>query len=524
MLHTRTKIAGAITVVGLAISLTACSGGSAPVVSGGSGSGGTLTVRISSAMQTSDPFREIGTGAWQMLRQVYEGLVSLDNNYDPIPMLAESWKVSDDGKAYSFKLRDGVKFQNGKTLTTADAKYSLDYYRKNAVRASNLKNITSVDVVDDLNFTVKLKVPQPNFLALLGQPIEIPIVPEGSADNDGLLTKPIGTGPFMVYNFEDQARAVLKKFPDYKPVNVPSSFFGGRKEAKVDTVEILSVPEEQTAIAGIQTGLYDITMEVPPQNLDQVKKIKDITVQTVLSTNSEAAYIATASPVVKDVDIRRAILTAIDKQQLTSTTIAGAGTVTNSYVSPAVSWYDKDAATYWPWTGGTEKAKQMLAATGYKGEDLEIIAGGPKTQQTNATLIGQMLTKAGFKVTISKLDHATYQSRLNKGDFQIAATGTPLRTPPDLLYNEYYCAHGAKVGRFGYCNETYDTTFDAAKQTSDETTRNAAFAKLEKQLKDDAVVDPWYFTNAISAVRSNVHGYQVSPSSFLNAWNISVDK
>ena len=520
MRTTKKAVAGAIV---LAMSLTACSGSDAAGPDKAAG-GGTLKVRIASAMQSTDPFREIGTGAWQLLRQVYEGLVSYDNDYNPIPMLAESWTTSDDELVYTFTLRDGVPFQNGDIMTSTDAKYSLDYYVANAVRGSQLGNISSVDVVDDLHFTVTLKRRQANFISLLANPIMIAVVPEGSADNDGLLTNPVGTGPFSIENFHNEARAVLKKFDDYAPIDIPSTFFGGRKEALVDTVEILSVPESQTAIAGIETGAYDIAMEVPGQDLDRIKGIDGVEVQSATSTNIEAAYINTSAAVIDDVQVRKAILTAIDKKSLVDATVAGQGEVTNSYVSELVSWYDEEAATYWPYTGGTDKAKQILAGSSYNGEDIEIIAGGPISQQTNATLIGQMLTEAGFTVSISKLDHGTYQTRLNNGDFQIAATGTPLRTPPDLLYGEWYCSHGDKVGRFGYCNSAYDDAYDDAKEIQDEGERNVAFAKLEIQLKDDAVVAPWYFTKALTAVRSYVKGYKVAPASFFNAWNISLEK
>lgn len=512
----------AMTAVSAMIGLTACGGGDDSANSGGDSGNGTLTVRIAGSMISTDPFAEIGTNPWQLLRQVYEGLVSLDNEYNPIPMLAESWDVSEDGLVYTFHLRDDVLFHNGAPMTSADVVYSLDYYRANATRASQLANVATVAAVDDTTVAVTLSQPQANFLALLGQPIVIPVVPSGSADGDGLVNDPVGTGPFTVDDFSNENRAVLERFDDYVPVDGESSLFGGHKEALVETVEILSVTEDQTAIAGIETGEYDVAVEIPVQDVDRIEAIDGVTVESEAGTSMHAAYVNTADPVLADPRIRGAIAVAIDRERLLETTVFGHGQVSNSYVSELVSWYDEDAAEYWPWDGGTEQATDLLAASGYAGQPIEIIAGGPQNQQTNATLIGQMLEDAGFTVSIQKLDHATYQSRLNAGEFQVAATGTPLRTPADLLYNEWYCNHGERVGRFGYCDEDYDTLFEQAKQTADETERNALFAQLERKLKDEAVIMPWYWYDSVWAINDDVDGVVVSPSGFFNAWNVSV--
>ena len=142
------------------------------------------------------------------------------------------------------------------------------------------------------------------------------------------------------------------------------------------------------------------------------------------------------------VEVRQRQHAAIDQQKLVRTTVFGKGQVTHSYAPTIASWYRKDAAEYWPWGGGVAQAKKLLAKSGYNGETIEVIAGGPESQQKNAVSIEQDLKAAGIKVKIQRLDHTTYQSRLNSGKFQIASTGTPMRSPADVLYNERYCAHG----------------------------------------------------------------------------------
>lgn len=473
-------------------------------------------------MNSTDPFKEIGTNSWDLLRQIYEGLVALDNSYRPIPQLAKSWQVSPDNLTYTFTLRDGVKFHNGKAMTSADVKYSLEYYKASATRKSQLAQVTSIAAPDPKTVTIMLAKPLANFLAILGNPVIISIVPQGSADNQGLVNTPIGTGPFKVDSFTDGTHAVLTKFADYTSADGNSTDFGGKKQAQVDRLELTSVPVEQTILAALQTKQYDIAIDVNAEDVGQIDKMSGMKSANTAGTNADAMYINTRAAVISDMKLRAAILTAIDTNKLLATTAANQGKVTYSYTSPVLSWYDKDAAVYWPWTGGADQAKQLLSQSSYHGETIEIIAGTTPDQQTNAVLVGQMLTAIGINNTIQKLDQATYQNRLNSGSFQLASTGTPLRTVPDILYADWYSNHGKSIARFGFHDEQFDTIFENAQVTADEGQRNSMFAQLEKILKDNAAISPWYFNNTIAAVADRVQGYTNLSSDYFNGWNVSL--
>ncbi len=503
-------------VAATAVAATAaCSGG------GGDGGDGVLRVRLAGSPVSSDPFREISTYPWDVMRNVYEGLVSLDENYDPIPMLAESWEQNDDGTQVTFHLRDGITFHDGRELTSADVVYSLDYYRENAFRASDLAAVESVTAVDPLTVQVDLNRPWGNFLVALGAPIGPVIVPEGSADDDGLVNEPVGTGPFVIDRFSE-SKVELSKFEEYQPIDLPTSGFGGAKEALVDRVEITVVEETQTAIAGMETDEYDIVTEFPPLERDRASSIAGWTLADVTGTQLNNMYINVGEDGVPDPQVRAAALAAIDRQKLLDSTSRGAGEVTHSFVSPDASWFDEQSGEYWPWDGGIEQAKQLLADSDYDGAPIEVMSGLDE-QHDNAVLVGQALEEAGFTVTLTKLDFSAYLERLNAGDFQFAATGTAARIPVDNLYNEWYCDGGALDKRFGYCDAEYDAIYEQAVATVDADARNALFAELERKLKDEAVIDPWYFYDNIVAVRDNVSGFEPAPSGFLSLWGISLE-
>lgn len=508
-------------VATLALAATAaCSSGSTGNSEGGGGSD-TLHVRMGGSPISSDPFQQISTFPWLVLGNVYEGLVSLDDEYNPIPMLASSWEVNDGGTEYTFQLRTDAVFQNGDKMTADDVKYSLDYYRENAFRSSDLASVESVEVVDGETVKVTLANSWGNFLVALGYRVGPVIVPEGSADDNGLVTTPIGSGPYKIDSYSD-AKVELTKFEDYVPIDEPASEFGGKKEAQVEHIVFDVVEEPQTAMAGMQTGDFDIVTDLDGLNAEQADAIPGWSVDQVTGTVLANAYINAGDDGLPDAQIRRAMFAAIDTQTILDQVYSGAGTLTHSFISPVVSWYDKEAAEYWPYDGGVEQAKELLADSDYDGEAIEVISGIPE-QHDAAVVMGQNLEEAGFTVNLTKLDYPAYQDRLNKGDFQIAATGTAARVPVDSLFAEWYCDGGELDKRFGFCDPKYDEMYENAISTMEADDRNAQFAEMERYLKDQAVYFPWQFQPTIAAVSDQVQGFRNAPSGFLPFWDVSLD-
>jgi peptide/nickel transport system substrate-binding protein len=512
-------LGAALTVVALAIT-AACSSDTGAAGGTGGGDGGKIVARLYSGMATTDPFKDTSAPGWQLLRHTYEGLVALDKDLKPHPLVAESWSSNEKATEFTFVLREGVTFHDGKAVAAEDVKYSLDYFRENASNKAQLSTVKSVDVVDPKTVKVTTKTSKPSLVADLGNPVGIPIVPSGSADNDGLTKNPIGTGPFKITSFDPQVRAVLTKYDKYKPVDEEPNGLAGRREAKVGTIEFVYVADDRVAAGGLETGEFDVITRVPPQDVDRLSKMSDSGVEASPGAAWIAINLNASKGPMKDVRIRRALMHATDPKAMLTTSAFGKGRLTSSYTPPEVDWYAKGASDYWPNAYDPAKAKQLLQEAGYDGAKITVIAGAPPYQEQNAVILQQQAKAVGLNLEVNKLDHTTFIERTQSGQYEMYSAGGPFQTTPDLFYVQYYC--GEEGNRYGYCDKDYDATFERASQTVDHESRLALFAQLEKKLKDDAVILPLYFNEVDFGVNKRVTGLEANLYEWLILWNVSV--
>ena len=212
--------------------------------------GGTLVLATSIDVPSLEPHLEVAD-AWHRRKfLIYENLTWVDNDVNVKPRLAESWDISPDGTVYTFKLRQGVKFHNGKVLDADDVKYSLERVLDPKVGSSgrgDLVMIKQIDVVDKNTIVITLNDPTGPFLVNLAGRYNAIIPKDSAPTGDTLRRTAIGTGPFMMDEFVPAQRLALKKNPDYWEKGKPY----------LDKLVIQVVPDEQTSMAGLRAGTVD---------------------------------------------------------------------------------------------------------------------------------------------------------------------------------------------------------------------------------------------------------------------------
>lgn len=208
---------------------------------------------------TLDPYFTTSIATRNVAMHVFEQLLTRDENNDVIPELAASWTVSPDGLEYVFKIREGIKFHNGKSLTSSDVKASFERYKRMGLAKVTLAPIVAMETPDPSTFVIKLKSPQPVFLDELSAfVVPIAIIPSEQVDREGGKLDIIGTGPMQFVEWTPDSHIRLKRFADYKPDTrfKGNNGFGGNKKVWFETVDFKFVKEPGARVAGIESGNY----------------------------------------------------------------------------------------------------------------------------------------------------------------------------------------------------------------------------------------------------------------------------
>lgn len=484
---------------------------------------GTLTVRLYSGLATSDPFATQSIPEWQVLRGMYESLVTVDDGLNPVPMLAESWEVSEDGMVYTFDLRDGVTFHDGSEMTSEDVVYSFQYFLENGLLGPNFKPVVkAVTAVDELTVRVDMVRPYGGLIGdMANQILSPPIVPAGSADNDGLATNPIGTGPFKMSEYENATRAVFVPFEGYSPVEQESSGLSGRKEVLVEQLEFVLITDDAAAVAALETGEVDLSIRLPGQEIERLNADEDIEVLTLDGPNFVDIQLQLNRAPMDDLVLRQAIQHAVDKQQMLDVSGHGYGRLAPSYIIPEAPWYSEESGTYDPYPYDPERAKQLVEESGYAGQEITILNSALSYSRSNAVLLQQMLKEVGINTVIDERETTEFLSSLAEGDFMFASQQGSARPTADAWYLQWFCGAGPRA-RFAYCNPEYDAIYDRATRSINEEERLELWSQLETILKDDAALLPIYHADVVVGVRSNVKDFTGSNWEWANFHNVWV--
>lgn len=308
--------------------------------------GGSITLPTSEP-DFLDPLLATAADTRAVLFNVFEGLVKPDESGNLIPAIASSYEISKDALQYTFKLRQGVKFHNGNTVTAEDVKYSLDRAsgkEDGKILKAELANIKSVDVKDASTIEINLTKADTDFLPYLTSAI----IPKDYKDQN---TKPIGTGPFKFVQYTKQQQLVLQKNPDYWQKGLPH----------LDKVTYKITADSNTTLLDLKAGTIDVAWVTKDQT-DQLTSSYD-----VLKGSANLIQLLVLNNAVKpfnDIKVRQALNYAIDKQNIIDTVAFGIGTPagTNFFSSFTKYFQPGLEKTY---TKNIQKAKDLLTEAGY---------------------------------------------------------------------------------------------------------------------------------------------------------------
>jgi peptide/nickel transport system substrate-binding protein len=445
---------------------------------------------------------------------MFEALMTRDENFSPILDMADSMTESADHMTYTFKLRQGVHFHNGKEMTSADVVASFDRYAKIGLARNALDNVARWDAPDNSTFAIYMKKAQPTFLlALSSFSVPIVIIPSEDKDDPPQQLKTIGTGPFELVQAVPGSFVKIKRFEGYVPNKnfEQRTGFGGYKQACFDTVTFRIVTEGQARVAGLQTGELQGVEDVPAKSLPDVKNNPKITILPLNNWWIQIALPNISDPPTDNLMFRKAVQAALDMDEIMDAASDGNYKLNVGFQYPNQADYtDSGKDTYN--LHNADLAKKYLAQSGYKGEPVILLTDKDYAPMYNSALVMQQQLQAiGVKAEMKVVDWPTsVQLDLNtsKGwNFFYTGWGTqPALGALDTM--QFLVSPNAAYKPPG---DKDDPEILAAWQDMNSLptpeARQAAFVRMQKLTLDKVYAVPFGSFTKVQATRSDVKGF-----------------
>ena len=421
------------------------------------------------------------------LYNVFETLTKINPDESVTPLLAESWEVSPDLKTYTFKLRKGIKFQNGEAFNANAVKFSFE--RAGAEKSINkdkrtFASMASVAAIDEYTVVILNTQLDPQFLFNLGQGTAVIVEPK-SAETNG--TKPVGTGPYQLEAWNKGSSVVLAKWAGYRNA--------AAIKIKKATFRFISDPAAQ--VAALLAGDVDAFPRVTPRAVPQFKTNPKFQVVVSGSRAKTILAINNKKKPLDDVRVRRAILAAIDRKAV----IEGGA---DGYGAPIGSHYVPGAFGYVDTTGinpfNVEKAKSLLAEAGIKTPlELSLKLPPPPYARQGGEVIAAQLAKVGIIAKIENVEFAQWISGVFTGknyDLTIISHVEPFDLK-QYANKDYY---------WGYDNPKFNELFEKIQNSPRAADRAKLLGDAQRMLANDAVNGFLFQPQWITIANKNIKG------------------
>jgi peptide/nickel transport system substrate-binding protein len=480
----------AIRGLSVAVLTVALAGGGLATPAGAQGGApGALTVQITAEPPGLDlTATPASATATVVFYNIQEALVKVDAQGKLVPWLAERWHTTDNLN-YTFFLKKGVRFHNGRTLTAEDVKFVLDRARNPEAKHPHQKqyeDIEAIHVRDEQTVTITLKKLNAMFLYNMARQGSV-IYPREAVEQQK--SQPVGTGPFSLSRWDRGDRIVLKKNAEYHVKGLP----------RLDQVTFRFIPDANAALAALQTGDIDVMgFGLGPESVEVVRKNPALQVVLGETTNDVILAMNNGKKPYSDVRVRRAITHAIDKPEVVKGAMFGLGRILGSNVDPLNPFF-VDMAKAVP--HDPAKAKQLLAEAGYpNGFDavLRVPPQYPYTVRTGEVLVGQ-LAKVGIRVTLEQIEWGQWLDRVYKqADYDLTIIGHAEAWDAGNYANPKYY--------YRYDSPKLQDVYKQSEATLDDKRRKELYAQLQKMMADEAPAVWLYVYPRLVAARKGVQG------------------
>lgn len=477
-----------------------------------------LVVLVEAPPQSPDPRHAVTAYDFKLLRLMYAPLVSVDDEHvEPRMELAEYVRPL-DARTWEVKLREGVRFSDGRAVTSADVFYTVEEFAtprtSNALRTRFVQDgLEKLEIVDARTLRFHLSHPHAPFITDL----DFGVLEKPNGEEAKPF--PVGAGPFVFAEHRG----------DTWRLRANPYFWAGAP--KVRALELKTIRDDNSRLLALVGGSGDLTQNtISPLLLDAVEKQPRLKLETGRSAVYSYLGINCEDPILKDPRVRRAIAYAIDRRLIVQTKLRDRALLATGML-PTFHWaYNPDVERY---EYDPAKARALLDEAGFPDPD----GDGPEPRFTLvyktsnnrfrvaiASVIASMLAEVGIEVDLRVNEFATFFADVKKGNYQLFSLQLPEIAEPDL-YTTFFASTriptranlDAGYNRVRYRNPEIDRLLDEGRSEMDRERRKQIYGRVQKILAEDLpVVSLWHEDN-VAAMRREVRGFQILPTAQLTS-------
>jgi peptide/nickel transport system substrate-binding protein len=459
-----------------------------------------LTIGVDQEAVGLDPNIVTAFSSMRRIDLLYNRLVRYDNTFAVVPDLAESWDVPDN-LTYVFHLRKGVKFHNGRELTSDDVQYTLNRVLDTKTASPGRSYITvikSIEIVDRYTVKLNLTSPLPSLLDGLSSN-NLAIVPKEVIEaNTNLQKTECGTGPFMLQEWIPDNSMTLVKNPDYFEKGAPA----------VDKVIFRVIPEQASLYAGVRSGDLDMATINDGATIRQAAKDSKVTVMSKPGLNMRIFSFNTSKKPFDDLRVRQAVASALDRAEILTIAEFGMGKPTGPLPVAATAWSLPPAKLPFAVTD-VAKGKKLLADAGYaSGLSFKITCASTYEGGLAVAQVAQdELKKIGVDAQLEVVEWGVYIDKWSKRDFEAmielrGGSGEPDR----FLYRTFHSTGG--VNNFMFKDADVDKLLDQGRTQTKQADRKVTYDSLQSLLTTKAPAVFLYCPNENHVLGPRVSGFR----------------
>jgi peptide/nickel transport system substrate-binding protein/oligopeptide transport system substrate-binding protein len=459
----------------------------------------TLRLRLSGSPTTLDPAFIVDVSGGRIAAKLFNGLVKLNDKGEIVPDVAEHWQVSDDGRTYTFTIRSGVRFSNGREVTASDVESSLKRLLSPTVSSprcwilayvagaedfaeGKTDSVAGISVADERTITIRLDSPFAPFPYLLTMP-NAAIVPEEEVDRWGadFGFHPVGTGPFSLADWEQDVRLVL---------DANSSYYEG--VPRVKHVEYIIIPEDLTSVVEFENENLDV-LEIPAAEVSHYVRSKRWGEFVVSRTGLNTYYLGfnCQKEPFNDVRVRRAVSRAIDARKIAEKVLEGrvepaTGPIPPGLVEPPPLTEEHN---YDP-----QSAIALLKEAGFEsGLKTELMLSTGREELGVCEAIQSYLNELGIEAALVPLEWSAFKKAVASGEAPLFYMSWWADYPEaeNFLFPTFHSSNwGAAGNRVRFASQAVDRAIERARGILDQRARAHEYRRIEKMIIDQA---PWVF-------------------------------